>query len=93
MGELKRKIEFFVSHTVAKNVKMGPLYLTSTNSNLWYLQQSRVKEAVEALKPQLTNEEISMRAILTLEGLATMDINMPLPLTEEPQPQQQTVQT
>ncbi|CAK7349611.1 unnamed protein product [Dovyalis caffra] len=48
--------------------------------------QSRVKQAVGVLKPHLTGAAISaVAAIQELEGLASMDINVPW--TEEPQPQ------
>jgi hypothetical protein len=51
-------------------------------------QQSRIKQAAGVLKPLLTSATISaVAAIQELEGLASMDINVPW--REEPQPQTQ----
>lgn len=54
--------------------------------NYVYLQQSRVMQAVSVLKPQLSSENYGVvAAIQELEGLAAMDINIPM---EEVPPQQ-----
>ncbi|KDP24595.1 hypothetical protein JCGZ_25511 [Jatropha curcas] len=54
--------------------------------------QSKVKQAVGVLKPQLTSETAAgaVAAIQELEGLASMDINTPL--REEPQAQLPLIQ-
>ncbi|KAK7844342.1 hmg-y-related protein a [Quercus suber] len=52
--------------------------------------QSKVKEAVGVLKPQITNESAisAVAAIQELEGLATMDISGPLLIeSQQPPPQ------
>ena len=53
---------------------------------IFFWQQSKVRQAVGVLKPQLTNETpVSVvTAIQELEGLASMDINAAL--REEIQP-------
>lgn len=47
---------------------------------MWILQQSKVKQAVGMLKPQLTHESpvTAIAAVQELEELATLDMSAPL---------------
>lgn len=87
-GDLKRKFEIYVCQIISMNLqkkqKGKSLFFYERFAfekyiYIYCLQQSRVKQAVGVLKPQLNSETASsaVAAIEELEALASIDINLP----------------